>query len=674
MNKSLTIGLLVSTILGGSSAYAQATDVSVNIVGPVSARPGGIADFTIIVTNNGPNNATNVTLTKPTVSNLSINSVSCQAGSGTGASAACPGTSTPAALASGIVIPNLPEGSCIRFTVAATAGSSGSYTNVATISYAQDNNSGNNSSSVTTQIFALPCATTTYKIDVAGSAAANTIGVDGGTVNLLYTLSSGVAIPGIGNSFTVPVSYSDFLNQYGTDNRWQAVIQGSSASLGRTGVMLVPRTDGTGSLYNGLPANNTSSEGLVTPNGTDNVFTTKIGDGNLNPLGKFTVNIGNFPAPPSGVSLVAQQYTSWTTGNLSFDGTSNSSGWWCKPLANPLVQSTPGVSSILPVDMQPGQNYTFRYAAFGDAGATNSGVSRGVVIGDNDNFVTYGYNDAPVISSVTPATQTVATNAAQGTITATASKWNTNSAPTYQWYRNTTNANTGGTFIPGATAASYTPPASATTGTTYYYVVVSGAGTCSTTSGTVRVIVSNTPLAVQLLSFKAQKADKTSLLEWQTASEQNNRGFDIERSTDGKSWKSIDFVNSLAPSGNSNLKLSYSFTDPAPFLQGKNFYRLKQTDYDKQTDYSNVSMVHFDEASTVLIYPNPAKEVLYISDLSGNETIRVFDMNGRKVAEQEATGASLDLSLSALSEGVYTLTISNEHSGSSVSKKFIKTK
>ena len=67
--------------------------------------------------------------------------------------------------------------------------------------------------------------------------------------------------------------------------------------------------------------------------------------------------------------------------------------------------------------------------------------------------------------------------------------------PSYQWYSNTSNSNTGGTLITGATNANYTPPAFTTTGNAYYYVIISfsGSGCGSITSDVATIIVENDP-------------------------------------------------------------------------------------------------------------------------------------------------------------------------------------
>jgi len=95
-------------------------------------------------------------------------------------------------------------------------------------------------------------------------------------------------------------------------------------------------------------------------------------------------------------------------------------------------------------------------------------------------------DEAPVINSITPAEQQVCVGTTATAITVSATGTGT---LTYQWYSNTTDSNSGGTLISGATTNTYTPPASAA-GDMYYYVVVTGDGG-STTSNAVRVTTSS---------------------------------------------------------------------------------------------------------------------------------------------------------------------------------------
>ncbi len=340
-------------------------DIQVNKVGPLSAQTGSTISYTIRITNNGPGNATNVIVKDPAVANFTATGITCTAGAGTLSSAQCPASVTLVGLqgAAGLTIPSLPEGSGVTFTLTGTAGSTEGavITNTATAEYANDNNTANNSSTVNTTLHGCTGAESTYTIDGTATLAANTIAVNGGTINLVYRLTSGTAVQGIGNEFILPVQYSDLNNNLGVDNRWEAL-----ASFG-TSLAIMPRTTaGTGRLYNNLPANNSTTETTVPPdNGTDIVFTTKIANGALDPLGKFTTTIGNFPAAPAGYVVKVSRFAMYSTGSNAA-GTSNLSGFWLKPLVQTDVIST-GFTPATPVtNFMPGDTYVWRYSAFSD--------------------------------------------------------------------------------------------------------------------------------------------------------------------------------------------------------------------------------------------------------------------------------------------------------------------
>ena len=88
-------------------------------------------------------------------------------------------------------------------------------------------------------------------------------------------------------------------------------------------------------------------------------------------------------------------------------------------------------------------------------------------------------------------------------------------------------------------------------------------------------LTQNTALPIELISFDGTKKQNYNLLEWVTASENNNDYFRLERSEDGIIWTNIGNIDG---SGNSNTKMSYSFTD-FTFPRKINYYRLSQVDY-----------------------------------------------------------------------------------------------
>jgi len=113
-----------------------------------------------------------------------------------------------------------------------------------------------------------------------------------------------------------------------------------------------------------------------------------------------------------------------------------------------------------------------------------------------------------------------------------------------------------------------------------------------------------TPMPITLVSFQGvENAGKVDL-SWTTASEVNNNIFTILRSTDGSNFQSI---GSIAGHGTTNSTHVYSFIDESPVI-GKNYYQLKQTDFDGKSTSSEVIYVNVTEGGAVShfnVYPNP---------------------------------------------------------------------
>ncbi|MFA6596492.1 MAG: T9SS type A sorting domain-containing protein [Ignavibacteriaceae bacterium] len=182
-------------------------------------------------------------------------------------------------------------------------------------------------------------------------------------------------------------------------------------------------------------------------------------------------------------------------------------------------------------------------------------------------------------------------------------------------------------------------------------------------------------LPVELTSFSAECVDGKVLLNWQTATEVKNYGFEMERTSprpspyhgegvptgrDGRGWEKIGFVQG---NGNSNSPKSYSFTDVTP-PSGKVQYRLKQIDFDGKYQYSNVVEVKVDAPTRFALeqnYPNPFNPTTVINyqiPAASHVTLKVFDMLGMEVAtlvnEQKASGNyEVEFDGSKLSSGVY---------------------
>jgi hypothetical protein len=183
-----------------------------------------------------------------------------------------------------------------------------------------------------------------------------------------------------------------------------------------------------------------------------------------------------------------------------------------------------------------------------------------------------------------------------------------------------------------------------------------------------------TTLPVKLLSFTAATAQQDVVLNWITASENNNKGFGIEKQDANGTWKEIGFAEGK---GTSSQKNQYFFTDRAAFATGISsiYYRLRQEDTDGKTAYSRVVKAVNKQTGTAVmnVYPNPFSETITLDINATEQTtlhIAVKDVSGKTVATLNATAAAGHSSvtvdqLSELAAGIYFIQVnyngSTEH-------------
>ncbi|MBL7914125.1 MAG: T9SS type A sorting domain-containing protein [Bacteroidia bacterium] len=173
------------------------------------------------------------------------------------------------------------------------------------------------------------------------------------------------------------------------------------------------------------------------------------------------------------------------------------------------------------------------------------------------------------------------------------------------------------------------------------------------------------PLPIELLSFEANKSDNQVDLIWQTASEINNDYFTIQRSSNGYEFEDIAIVDGA---GNSTTVLTYKETDKKP-LNGINYYRLMQTDYDGKFTYSEIRSVMFGTKGSITVFPNPAPENNQIQvsiPVEGEYTVSITDASGRIIQNEKIStnenNQIIPLNLSeTLSTGIYQIGIRNEN-------------
>jgi hypothetical protein len=189
------------------------------------------------------------------------------------------------------------------------------------------------------------------------------------------------------------------------------------------------------------------------------------------------------------------------------------------------------------------------------------------------------------------------------------------------------------------------------------------------------------PLPVKLNTFTAIANKNDVLVSWSTVSEMNNKGFDVERSVDGKNFEKVTFVKGI---GNSNSLTAYRFTDMNAFKIASAevlYYRLKQIDLNGATSYSNTVTVSANNDATTNafeVYPNPFNHALQVEFISSTQTsvmVSLFDISGRNIMNKNIQAESglnvFELKdLSSLDDGIYFISITQN--GVSTVQKIIK--
>jgi tartrate-resistant acid phosphatase type 5 len=182
-------------------------------------------------------------------------------------------------------------------------------------------------------------------------------------------------------------------------------------------------------------------------------------------------------------------------------------------------------------------------------------------------------------------------------------------------------------------------------GATYYWKIVAMDSKGATTDGPVWSFTTTSPTPVELTAFSAKLISNfTVQLSWSTATEVNNYGFDVERSSESSGWQKIGFV---AGAGNSNSPKEYSFTDNPS--GGTSFsYRLKQIDVGgvfKYYDPVSISLAALDEPQLLQNNPNPfnpSTAIKFYIPNASNVTIKIYNILGREIKtlidEQTAAG------------------------------------
>jgi len=166
-------------------------------------------------------------------------------------------------------------------------------------------------------------------------------------------------------------------------------------------------------------------------------------------------------------------------------------------------------------------------------------------------------------------------------------------------------------------------------------------------------------LPVELTNFNGSAKNDEINLRWQTASETNNSGFEIQKSKNGIDWKAIGFIEGH---GTTFEQQEYQYNDTNPF-SGINYYRLKQIDYDGIFEYSKVVTVENNHSEkTIQVFPNPSNGLIDLRiDNPSSQKIKVniTDNLGRNIWESELIKSepNFNKEINIEGNGIYFVTV-----------------
>ncbi len=181
---------------------------------------------------------------------------------------------------------------------------------------------------------------------------------------------------------------------------------------------------------------------------------------------------------------------------------------------------------------------------------------------------------------------------------------------------------------------------------------VNGAGGYDNSTGSL--------LPVKLLSFYCKSIDVGNEILWSTASEMNNRLFEVEKSLDGFGFYTI---GSVEGGGTSTAKLDYRFIDQsAKSDYARLYYRLKQIDYDNAFEYSPILSMETLNGDLAVrqVYPNPANDHIRIRNASEGFNLALLNQEGSIVYSEMGVTDLSTIGISGIPNGMYLVNLYND--------------
>ena len=171
-------------------------------------------------------------------------------------------------------------------------------------------------------------------------------------------------------------------------------------------------------------------------------------------------------------------------------------------------------------------------------------------------------------------------------------------------------------------------------------------------------------LAIELERFWAEVEGNNINVYWTTASETNNMGFDLERSTDAINFERIEWIEGQ---GNSSISTDYKYIDSNVNEDLVYYYRVKAIETSGKEEYSPVVSASLGgDAIGVQVFPNPIsqynKNLSLVAISNGNSQIEIFNESGQLVFSHQFStlrGEIINFPIPSLAAGMHIVTMTN---------------
>ncbi|MEO6819393.1 MAG: T9SS type A sorting domain-containing protein [Ginsengibacter sp.] len=161
----------------------------------------------------------------------------------------------------------------------------------------------------------------------------------------------------------------------------------------------------------------------------------------------------------------------------------------------------------------------------------------------------------------------------------------------------------------------------------------------------------NGGLPLQWLDVQASWVNKQAKINWQVANEVNVKEYNVQQSADG-----IHFINGCNVIANKTGNYTCTLTAK---MDAMNYYRVQQIDMDGKSNFSKIVTLESLLKGTITIYPNPAKDHLFIMNNLNYRNLVITDLGGKIVLNKSIPGGLNKIQISQLPAGTYFIRLSN---------------